>query len=158
VPAAGVVAYAAASGDRLSHVVLGVGVAGCALMGIALVARRPSVFTFGLAGVGAAYAVFLSLRSGAVDARAPAVAAALFVAAELGFWSFEQTAARVERPVLVRRVAGLTAGAVLTALVGSVVLGLATGVGGSVGLEAVGVAAATLTLAAIALLALRSSA
>ena len=150
--------YAVAAGDRLWQVVLGVGVAGCALMAVALVWRRPSVFAVGLAGVAAAYAVFLSLRGGAVDARAPAVAAALFVAAEFGFWSFEQTAARAERPVLIRRVGGLTAAVLLTALLGSVVLSLATGIGGSVGLEAVGVAAATLTLGAIALLASRSSA
>jgi hypothetical protein len=153
-----VVVYAVAAGDRLWQVVLGVGAAGCALMAVALVARRRSAFPIGIAGVGAAYALFLSLRTGAVDARAPAVAAALFVAAELGFWSFGQTAARAERPVLVRRIAGLTTGAVLTALVGSLVLGLATGLEGSVALEAVGVAAATLTLAAIALLASRSSA
>jgi hypothetical protein len=137
--------------------VLGVGVAGCVLMAVALVTRRPSALPAGLAGAGAAYGLFLSLRTGAVDPRAPAVATALFVAAELGFWACERSSARVVRAVLIRRIAWLAVGALLTALVGSLVLGLTTGVGGGVALEAAGVAAATLTVAAIAVLASRSS-
>jgi hypothetical protein len=145
------------AGDRLPEIVAGVGAGGCALVTIALMARRPSVFPFGLAGVGAAYGVYLSLRSGAVDPRAPAVAAALYVAAELGLWSLERAASRSERTVVVRRVATIAAGAVFTGLVGSLVLGLTTGVGGGLALEAVGVAAAALMVAAIAVLASRSS-
>jgi hypothetical protein len=145
------------AGDRLPEVVAGVGAGGCVLIAIAFLARRPSVFPVGLAGVGAAYGVYLSLHSGAVDPRAPAVAAALYVAAELGFWSLERTASRSERTVVVRRVATVAAGAVFTGLVGSLVLGLTTGVGGGLALEAVGVAAAALTVAAIAVLASRSS-
>jgi len=143
--------------ERLPEVVAGVGAGGCALIAIAFAARRPSVFPVGLAGVGAAYGVYLSLRTGAVDPRAPAVAAALYVAAELGFWSLERTASRSERTVVGRRVAGIAAGAVLAALVGSLLLGLTTGVGGGLVLEAVGVAAAALVAAAIAVLASRSS-
>jgi len=145
------------AGERLSEVVAGVGAGGCALIVLAFVARRPSVFPVGVAGVGAAYAVFLSLRSGPVDARAPFVAAALFVAAELGFWSLERTPARSERTVVLRRIAGLGAGALFTGLVGSLLLVLTTGVRGGVGFEAVGVGAAVLALAAIATLASRSS-
>jgi hypothetical protein len=137
--------------------VLGVGTAGFVLMAVALVTRRPSALPVGLAGVGAAYALFLSLRTGTVDPRAPAVATALFVAAELGFWACERSSAHAEPAVLIRRIARLAAAALLTALVGSLVLGLTTGVGGGVALEAAGVAAATLTVAAIAVLASRSS-
>ena len=155
--AAAIVVYAVLAGDRLPEVVAGVGAAGCALIVIAFVARRPSVFPVGLAGVAAAYGVYLSLRSGAVDARAPAVAAALYVAAELGFWSLERTASRSERTVVVRRVAAVAGGALLTGLVGSLMLGLTTGVGGGLALEAAGVAAAALMVAAIAVLASRSS-
>jgi hypothetical protein len=144
------------AGERLPEVVAGVGAGGCALIAIAFVARRPSVFPVGLAGVGAAYGVYLSLRTGAVDPCAPAVAATLYVAAELGFWSLERTASRSERTVVVRRVAAVAAGAVLTGLVGSLMLGLTTGVGGGLALEAVGVAAAALMAAAIALLASRT--
>jgi len=100
----------------------------------------------------------LGLRGGAVDAAAPAVAAALFLAAELGFWSLERSAARYDRAAAVRRLLGIGGGAVGTGLVGSLLLAVASGVNGGVGLEAAGVAAAVFTLAAIAYLASRSSA
>jgi hypothetical protein len=145
------------AGGRLPQVVAGVGAAGCALILVAFVARRPSLFPVGLAGVGGAYVVFLSLRSGSVDGRAPLVAAALFVAAELGFWALERNHARAERVVVFRRVAGLAAGALVTGLVGSLLLVLATGARAGVGFEAVGVGAAVLALAAIAGLASRPS-
>ncbi|MFL5137600.1 MAG: hypothetical protein ACJ8C9_02950 [Microvirga sp.] len=155
--AVAIVVYATIAGDRLPQVVAGVGAAGCALTALAFLLRRPSVFPVGLAAVGGAYGVFLSLRSGAVDARAPLVAAALFVAAELGYSSLGRINVRSERLVAARRVGGLVVGAVLTGLVGSLLLTLATGVSGGVGLEAAGVAAAALTLAAIAVLASRAS-
>ena len=152
-----VAAYAVAAGDTLPELVATVGTAGCALVLVSLVFRQPSAFPFGIAGVGAAYALFLSLRNGDVDARAPAVAAVLFVATELGYWSLEGGVSRSERAPFVRRAVGLALAALLTAFVGSLVLGLTTGVGGGVALEAAGVAAAALTAAAIALLASRAS-
>jgi len=155
--AAAVVAYAVLAGDRLPEVVLGVGALGCALLALAFVANQPALFPVGVAGVGAAYAVFLSLRSGALDARAPAVAALLFVAAELGFSALERTPSYAEPAVLGRQLGLLAAAAILAGLVGSLVLALTAGVAGSVALEAAGVAAATLTVAAVAVLAARSS-
>jgi len=58
--------------------------------------------------------------------------------------------------VVARRVVGLGGGALLTALVAVLVFALTSGVTGGVALEAAGVGAAVLTLAAIALLATRS--
>ena len=136
----------------------GVGVVGCALIAFALTLRQRSVLPVGLAGIGAAYAVFLGLRTGPVDPRAPLVAAALLAAAELGFWSLDPGAGPSERQVLVRRIVGLIAAGSLAGLVGSLLLALTSGVNGGVGLEAAGVVAATLTLGAIAVLASRSSA
>lgn len=155
--AGGVVAYADVASDRLTEVVGVVGVAGGVLMAFALFTRWRSAFPFGIALVGASYGVFLAIHNGAVDQWAPAVAAALFVAAELGFWSLERSPSRSERAVLLRRVAGLAGAAVVTALVGSLVLVVATGASGGVPLEAAGVAAAVLAVAAIARLASRSS-
>ena len=149
--------YAVVASDRLPEVVLGVGTVGCALMAIALVSRWRSAFPVGIAGAGAAYAVYLGVHNGAVDGAAPAVAAALFAAAELGFWSLERSPSYSETTVLVRRVAALTGGAVVTALLGSLVLVLTTGASGGVGLEAAGVGAAVLAIAAIARLASRPS-
>jgi hypothetical protein len=155
--AGGVVAYADAASDRLPEVAGVVGIAGAGLMAFALFTRWRSAFPFGIALVGASYGVFLAIHNGAVDQWAPAVAAALFVAAELGFWSLERSPSRSERAVLLRRVAGLAAAAVVTALVGSLVLVVATGASGGVPLEAAGVGAAVLAVAAIARLAARAS-
>jgi hypothetical protein len=157
VVAAGVVVYADVAGDRLPEVAGGVGAAGCALMAFALATRWRTVFPFGLALVGASYGASLAIANGAVDQWAPAVAAALFVAAELGYWSLERSPSRSERTVVLRRLGGLLGAVVATALTGSLVLVIATGAAGGVAVEAAGVAAAVLALAAIARLASRAS-
>jgi hypothetical protein len=149
--------YAVAAGHRLSWVVAVVGAAGCALTALALPGRWPSLLPLGLALVGGSYGVFLSLRGDGIDAAAPAVAAGLFVAAELGLWSLEGSAARYHAATAARRLGSIAAGAVATGLVGSLVLAATSGVSGGVGLEAAGVGAAVLMLAAIALLASRRS-
>ena len=151
------VAYAVVASDRLAEVVGIVGVAGGALMAFALCTRWRSVFPWGIALVGASYGVFLGIHNGPVDQWAPAVAAALLVAAELGFWSLERSPSRSEGAVLLRRVGGLAGAAVVTGLTGSLVLVAATGASGGVPLEAAGVGAAVLAVAAIARLASRAS-
>jgi hypothetical protein len=109
-----------------------------------------------IAAAGAAYAVELSLGPRTIDAWAPLVAAALFVAAELGFWSIEPCTARPERAVVVRRLVFLAASAFVVALVGSVLLYATTGASGGIGFESLGVTAAVVALAIIAFLARRS--
>ena len=111
---------------------------------------------WGLAGVGASYAVFLSLRSGTADARAPLVGAAFFAAAELGFWSLEPVAGRSEVIVVVRRFAFVLVGSLATAVVGGLLLVLTAGVSAGLALEAIGVLAAVTTLALVALLTSRA--
>ncbi len=106
--------------------------------------------------MGAAYALFVGLRTGSVDPRAPIVAAGLFVAAELGFWSLEPLDARPERIVLVRRLLFVVFAGLGAALVGSLLLVAAAGVSGGIALEAVGVLAAVLTLTLVAALASRA--
>jgi hypothetical protein len=91
-----------------------------------------------------------------VDELAPLVAAGLFVAAELGFWSIEPSAALPERAVVVRRLLFLAAAALAVGLVGSVLLYAASGASGGLRLESLGVAAAVAALAIVALLARRS--
>jgi hypothetical protein len=151
-----VVAYAFAAGDRLSGVVAGVGAAGLATAALALALRWPRVLPLGIVGVGASYAVFVALRADTVDSRAPFVAAAIFAAAETGFWSVEPSSARAAREVTVRRV-GLIAGTSLaTALAGSVLLVVSAGTSGGLALEAAGVAAAVTAAGVVAALAARA--
>jgi hypothetical protein len=80
-----VVADSTVAGGRLVPAVASIGVIGLSITALALVGRWATLLPWGYVGVGASYAAFLSLRPGAVDARAPAVAAAFFIAAELSF-------------------------------------------------------------------------
>jgi hypothetical protein len=153
---AGVVAYGAVDSSRLSEVVWGVGAAGLALGVVGLVRPWPSVVAAGIAVVGAAYAVALGIGPRTVDEWAPLVAAGLFLAAELGFWSMEPSAARPEPAVVVRRLLFLIAAAFCVGLVGTVLLYIASGASGGIGLESLGVAAAVAALSIVALLARRA--
>jgi hypothetical protein len=142
--------------SRLSELVLGIGAAGLVLAGLGLIRPWPSVVAAGIAVVGAAYGVELGLGPRTVDEWAPLVAAGLFVSAELGFWSIEPSAARAERAVVVRRLLFLAAAALGVALVGSVLLYVASGASGGIALESLGVAAAVAALAIVAVLARRA--
>jgi putative flippase GtrA len=150
--------YSALAGDRLPEVIGGVGAGGCALTAAALAFRWPSVLPVGLAGVGAAYAIFLSLRAQTADSRAPAVAAAFFAAAELAYWSLERVEGRRDRSLPLRRLGLLGATTLGVALLGAFLLVLTSGASGGVVLEAIGVVAAVVTAALITGLAARARA
>jgi hypothetical protein len=151
-----VVAYSAVAGDRLVAAVASIGGIGLLVTALALVGRWATVLPWGFVGVGASYASFLSLRPGTVDSRAPLVAAVFFTAAELSFWSIESRNWRSEAQVLVSRLALLASAGLGTAIVGGLLLLLASGNPIGIGQEAAGVAAAVLTLAIVAYLARRS--
>ena len=144
------------AGDRLVAAVTALAGVGVFVTALALVSRWATLLPWGFVGVGAAYAVFLSLRPGTVDARAPLVAAAFFIAAELSFWSIERQSWRSEGQVVVRRLALLVSAGLATAIVGGLLLLITSGRRSGIGQEAGGVAAAVLTLAVVAVLARRS--
>ena len=149
--AAALSAWTAISNDLVAdEYVAALGAAGALL----LLAGRASLVPPALVALAAAYA--LPLGAG-VDGRAPVVAAALVLIAELAYWSLEPGIATAgDGSTLVSRglfVAGVTLGALLagTAMVAATALGFA---GGVVWLG-VGLAAATATLAVAAVLARR---
>jgi hypothetical protein len=152
----GVGAYSALDGDRLVTVIGALGGIGVLVTALALVGRWAALLPWGFVGVGAAYALFLSLQPRTLDARAPIVAAAFFVAAELSFWSIERRSWHSERQVVVRRLALLVSAVLATALVGGLLLLLGSERRSGVGQETAGIAAAVLTLAVIAALVRRS--
>ena len=145
------------AGDRLVALVAALGGLGLFVTALGLAARWAAPLPWGFAGVGAAYALFLSLRPGTVDGRAPIVAAALFIAAELSYWSIERRSWPSEGQVIVRRLALLVAAGLAAAIVGGLLLLLTSERRNGIGQEAAGIAAAVLTLAVIAALARRSS-
>jgi hypothetical protein len=138
--------------------VAALGGVGLLVTALALVSRWATLLPWGFVGVGAAYAVFLSLQGGTVDTRAPMVGAAFFIAAELSFWSIERRRWRAAGHVVVRRLVLLVSAGLATALVGGLLLLITSGGRSGIGLEAAGVAAAVFTLAVIAVLTRRSGA
>jgi hypothetical protein len=117
--------------------------------------RLPSLLAPALVVLVAEHAVVWVGRSDRVDAAAPLVGAGLLLYAELASWSGEaRPLVRDERPVLAAR-AGVVAASTLAALaLGAVILLVAAvPAGGGLARLAVGVAAATGTLALVAVLA-----
>jgi hypothetical protein len=137
-------------------VVTSIGCSGLVVTAVALLGRWAALLPWGFVAVGAGYAAFLSLRSGAVDVRAPLLAASFFIGVELSFWSIERVSWRSEGQVVVRRLALLLSAGLATAIVGGLLLLVTSGRGIGIGQEAAGVAAAVLTLAVVAFLARRS--
>jgi hypothetical protein len=123
---------------------------------VAVAARAPEAVAWAVAFCGAEYGVFLGLRGGTVDRWAPLVAAALFVAAELGFRAVEPRAPASEGLVLARTVLWLATAVAGTAALGALLLATAGGGGAGVGLEALGVAATVAALALVVLVVARA--
>ncbi|HEY3764026.1 MAG TPA: hypothetical protein VGL44_02615 [Gaiellales bacterium] len=119
--------------------------AACAalLLAAAILARSEGAVVWAIALQAGVYVVALELRGGRVDAWAPAVAAALVGAAELGQWAVELARpAAVEAGITSRRAATILAVAASGAGVGWLLL-LASNAGSrSVTLAAAGLAAA----------------
>jgi hypothetical protein len=99
-------------------------VVGVLFLVAALVRPRAALVPWGLASLGGAYAVALVVSDRDLDPRAGFVAAGLFLAGELAFWSIEarewpvedSAAARVRLAVmLILALAGVTVGTLLVA-------------------------------------------
>jgi len=153
---AGLVVYPAAAGDRLVPLVIAVGSAGWALLALGLL-RWPALIGWGLAGFGAEYAVFLRLRGGSVDSRAPAVAAALLLVAELAFLSARGGIQGADRTFVARVVASTAAAVAGTALLADLLLVASGSANGSLGVEAGGVLASVLVVALVVRVAARGA-
>jgi hypothetical protein len=113
----------------------------------ALTLRSPGLVAWAVALCGAEYAVFLGFRT-TVDRWAPLVAAAVFLAAELGYRATESSDPAPERDVVLRSSLWLAGGVLATTALGSVLLAAAGGANAGLGFEALGVVA---TVAALAL-------
>ena len=152
----GAVAAYSAFGNEQPKVVPGVAAAGWAVAALGVAARLPAVLPLGLVIVGAAYTLFLTLGDDTVDARAPLIAAVVFLAAEFGFWSLEPRDARADPAVLVRRLVLIGIGGLGAALVAGLLLVAAADVSGGVGVAALGVLAAVATVGIVTALTARS--
>jgi hypothetical protein len=143
--------------SRLGGLLAMIGVVGVVLLAAALVLRLPALVTAGLALVGAEYAALFVIRGDTLDVRAPLYGAAFLVVAELGFAAIELRAGTPEPGLVPRRAAWLVGAAAAGVVVGLVVLAAAAApFDGGLGLEALGVAAAIVLVAALGRAAVRS--
>jgi hypothetical protein len=155
--AAGLTVYAAVVATRLGGLLAMIGVVGVAVLAAALALRLPALVTPGLALLGAEYAGLFVIRGDTLDVRAPLYGAAFLVVAELAFAAIELRAGRAEPGLVARRVAVLAGAAATGVIVGLVVLAAAAApLDGGLGLEAVGIAAAVVLVAALGRAAVRS--
>jgi hypothetical protein len=122
---------------------------------VSLAFRWSAGIALALALSATAYGLYLGFRGGAVDGRAPIVAAALFVASELAFRAIEPPSAS-ERAIASRGAVWLLAGTVATAVVGALLLVVAGSATAGLWLEAFGVAAAVAALAVVVAVVSRS--
>ena len=115
--------------------------------------RRPVTVPLALLSLGGGYAALLGLEGGALDERAPLVAAGHFLVAELAYWSLElREAVADESGTYVRRIALLASLALGALAVGAGLLAVVdAGERGGIGLEALGAVAAVAALALVAL-------
>ena len=155
--AAGLATYAAIVATRLGGLLAMIGVVGVAVLAAALVLRLPALVMPGLALLGAEYAGLFLVRGDTLDVRAPLYGAAFLVVAELAFAAIELRAGTPEAGLVPRRAVWLVGAAAAGVVVGLVVLAAAAApLDGGLGLEAVGIAAAVVLVAALGRAAIRS--
>ncbi len=129
------------------------GVTAAVLLSAGLALRRPIAVPLALLALGGGYAALLGVEGAALDERAPIVGAALFLVAELAYWSLElREAVADEAGAYGRRVALLATLALGALAVGAGLLAVVdAGEREGIGLEALGAVAAVAALALVAL-------
>ena len=129
------------------------GALACVLLAAGLSLRIPVAVPLAVVALGTGYGVALGVEGGAIDARAPVLAAVLFLLAELAYWSLELREAVADEPGAYGRRVGLLSALTLGALaVGAGLLALVdAGERSGVALEALGAFAAVAALAIVAL-------
>jgi hypothetical protein len=148
------VAYSTVAAESAPGLVAGVGVAGIAFLVAGASLGASDFVPAGIALVGAAYLLVVLFGGDAVDLRAPLVAGALVLAAELAYSSLEPPlapASRAFRALRSARAALTVAGAVLVAAL--VLVASVADVGSPAVLEAIGIASAVAALGLLAWLA-----
>lgn len=123
------------------------------LLAAGLARRLPVSVPLAVLALGAGYGISLGVEGGTLDGRAPVLAAALFLLAELAYWSLElHEAVADEAGAYLRRIGLLSALALGALAVGAGLLAVVdAGDRGGLALEALGAFAAVAALAIVAL-------
>jgi hypothetical protein len=159
--AAALAAYPASQNLDLRWAALAFAMASVLLFAAGVVFRSAGTLGFGLAALGADYAVLFVAEGGALDRLTPVFAAGFMLVAELGFWSIESRIPAWSDAAVAEwrlaRLAGTCIGAAALAGLALVASAAATGTGG-LALESLGVVAALGSLVLITVLISRMAA
>jgi hypothetical protein len=150
------VVYSAVVTPRVPGVVAGLGIAGVALLIVGAAIGVSDLVGGGIALAGSSYLLVVLFGEGGVDLRAPLVAGALVLAAELAYSALEPPlapAAPAVRALRAGRVSLTVLGAVAAA--GLVLFASVAELGSPAVLEAAGIVAAVAAVGMLALLARR---
>jgi hypothetical protein len=154
VVSAGVAVYGAIAADRLAALVLALGVGAVLLLVYGLALPSLPALVGAVAGLAASWSLSAWTRGSGAPGGTILVATAIFVAAELSYWSLEQASVPDEPELFARRAAGLALRAVgALALVSFALAALGLNAGSGLLLEAVGAAAVVGLVALVFLLA-----
>jgi len=154
----GPVVYAALAADRAAPLVAAIGGFGVVFVVLGAVTRIAELLPAGIAMVGAEYGLYVALGDDTVKVGVPLVAAALLVAAELGYSALEPPLVPAPLGIRLRRAAralALVVGAV--AVSGLVLFAAVADLGDSIGLRLVGLSAAVAAVGLLAVLARASA-
>jgi hypothetical protein len=144
--------------DRAAPLVAALGGLGVALVVLGASLRIPEALPLGIALVGVEYGLFLALGDDTVKLGVPLVAAALIVAAELGYSALEPPLVPAPLGIKLRRAArslALVAGGVSASALALFVS--VADLGNSAGLQLIGLAAAVAAVGLLAVLARASA-
>jgi hypothetical protein len=124
-----------------------------ACLALAVVIRRPFPIPLAVVALALPYVAILTLEIESLDSRAPLLAALLFGATELAYWSLELRGALTDEPGTYLRRVALVAGLMVGVYAGgTAVLALVEGFSAEgPTIDAVGVAAALVVVALLAL-------
>jgi hypothetical protein len=154
IAAAGVAIYASLEADRLSYLVLALGLASTLVLVGGLATSGPLAVPVSLAGLAATWSIAASTRGPDAPGGTILAGVGIYAVAELAYWSLEQVSVRDEPELVARRAAGLAVRMVAALVLGALLLaGLTLHASGGLVLEAVGVSAAVGLFALVVMLA-----
>jgi hypothetical protein len=143
----------------LRSITLLIVVPGLIVLAASLALSRPIGIPAAILLLGLAYTIRILSEEDTLDGRAPVVAVALFLTAELSYWALElRSTVAEEAGAYLRRIGLLAASALGVLVLGIALLALVEAVqSGGVAVDALGAAAAVATLAFLALASRRSA-
>ena len=136
-----------------------IGAIGAVLLAFVLLRGMDELLSWSLIPLGIAYTVSLVLHGSGVDGRAPLVAVAMLLCAELASWSLdERQAIAADRAVVVARTEALVALAAASRAAAGLVVALSLAPGDGLAWTVLGAAAALLVVAVAVRVTRRASA